>query len=107
MGFHYVKGQDYAVNNHWLNLLQIDLGVLEETPEQLMNRLEANNIQTRPVWSLNHVQKPYKDCQSYKIENAKKLANKSLCLPSSCNLENKSIQLIINSLKINEDLYTN
>ena len=70
---------DYADNNHWMNLLQINSKTYGENREALMRRLEKNGIQTRPVWKLNHEQKPYKNCQHYKIENAKKLVEKSLC----------------------------
>ena len=89
---------DYADNNHWLNLLQIDKKVYNEDREVLMKRLEENGIQTRPVWKLNHEQKPYKDCQYYKIERAFSLVEKSLCLPSSTNLNFSSIKIIIKNL---------
>ena len=36
-----------------------------------MQRLDENGIQTRPVWTLNHLQKLYQECQNYKIERAK------------------------------------
>jgi len=85
------KSPDYASNNHWMNLLQIDTQSYGEDREGLMKRLEENGIQTRPVWTLNHEQKPYKECQSYKIENATKLLEKSLCLPSSENLTFRNI----------------
>ena len=89
---------DYADNNHWLNLLQIDNKVYNEDREVLMKRLEENGIQTRPVWKLNHEQKSYKDCQYYKIEKAKKLVKNSLCLPSSSNLSNKNLNKIVSVL---------
>ena len=92
------KGPKYARNNHWLNLLQVNTGIFRETPEQLMNRLEENNIQTRPVWALNHLQKPYRKFQSYKIEKAEELFNKSLCLPSSSNLTNENLNKIVSQL---------
>jgi len=92
------KVPGYADNNHWLNLLQIDSKVYNEDREVLMKRLEENGIQTRPVWRLNHEQKPYKDCQYYKIEKAKKLVKNSLCLPSSSNLSNKNINKIVSVL---------
>ena len=63
-----------------------------------MQRLEENRIQTRPVWKLNHEQKPNKNCQSYRIENAKKLVENSLCLPSSSNLTNENIEKIVSQL---------
>ena len=89
---------DYAQNNHWLNLLQIDSKVYNEDREVLMKRLEEDGIQTRPVWKMNHEQKPYKDCQYYKMEKAKKLVTNSLCLPSSSNLSNENLNKIISVL---------
>ena len=92
------KVPEYADNNHWLNLLQIDSDIYGEDREKLMIRLEENSIQTRPVWALNHEQKPYEDCQYYKIENAKKLVTNSLCLPSSSNLSNENLNKIVSVL---------
>jgi len=89
------KAPDYADNNHWMNLLQIDNNVYGEGREMLMKRLGENSIQSRPVWKLNHEQKPYKDCQYYKIEKAKELVENSLCLPSSSNLTNKNFNKVI------------
>ena len=89
------KVPDYANNNNWLNLLQIDSEVYEEDRELLMARLEENGIQTRPAWKLNHEQKPFRKCQHYKIEKAKQLVENSLCLPSSSNLTNENINKII------------
>jgi len=92
------KTPDYADNNHWLNILQIDSNNYGEDREKLMTRLEEKGIQTRPVWKLNHEQKPYKDCQYYKIEKSKKLVINSLCLPSSSNLSNKNLNKIVSVL---------
>ena len=80
-----------------MNLLQIDSETYKENRETLMVRLEENGIQTRPVWALNHLQKPYKNCQSYKIKKAEELINNSLCLPSSSNLKNDEIMKVINA----------
>jgi len=100
----YIKGlsisktPDYADNNNWMNLLQIETGVYGEGRENLLKRLGENGIQTRPVWKLNHEQKPYKDCQYYKIENAKKMVKNSLCLPSSSNLTDENLNKIVSQL---------
>jgi len=92
------KVPDYADNNHWMNLLQIDSNISGEDSETLMQRFEENLIQTRPVWRLNHQQKPYKGSQSYKIENANHLVKNSLCLPSSSNLSKNDLNKIISVL---------
>jgi len=94
-GLSIARGPNYARNNHWMNLLQIESEIFGETPKQLMNRLEENNVQTRPVWTLNHLQKPYQDCQSYQIEKAEELVRTSLCLPSSTNLTYENLNKVI------------
>ena len=90
---------DYANNNHWMNLLQIDKEVYNKDWEKIMLRLKENGIQTRPVWTLNHMQKPYQKYQRYKLERAEKLINKSLCLPSSTNLTDNQIKTVITLLR--------
>ena len=89
---------DYADNNHWMNLLQINKEDYGEDREELMQRLDENGIQTRPVWKMNHNQKPYKGCQTYRIDNAIKLVNQSLCLPSSTNLTEENINQVLKYL---------
>jgi len=89
---------DYADNNHWMNLMQINSNIYGKDSETLMQTLEENQIQTRPVWRLNHEQKPYKDCQYYKIERAEKLVKNSLCLPSSSNFSNENLNKIVSVL---------
>jgi len=97
-GLSIAKVPDYADNNHWVNVLQIVNEVYGEDRETLMQKLEKNGIQTRTVWTLNHLQKPYRDCQSYKVERAEELVNNSLCLPSSTNLNNQDLNKVINTL---------
>ena len=63
-----------------------------------MSQLESVGIQTRPVWSLNHMQKPYIDCQNYKIEKSFELVKNSLCLPSSISLTEDDTSRIISAL---------
>ena len=90
---------DYSDNNHWMNLLQINREIYGEDKGELMKRLEKNNIQTRPVWYQNHLQKPYRDCQSYKVEKAGELVKNSLCMPSSSNLRDEDLQKVFTKLR--------
>ena len=85
----------YAENNHWMILLQIDKKTYGEDREKLMHRLDLNNVQTRPAWAPIHMQKPYRNCQTYRIDRAEELVLISLCLPSSTNLSDKNLNKVI------------
>ena len=97
-GLSIVKTPSYAKNNHWLTILKIDEKKYGENRKTLMYRLENSGIQSRPVWGLNHLQKPYRDYQSYSVEKATELINNSLCLPSSVNLDESQMNRISNVL---------
>ena len=85
-------------SNYWMNLIQIDKQKFRKNLDSLIVAMSRAGIQTRPVWHLNHLQKPYLHCQSYKIENAHKIVNNSLCLPSSSHLNQEDQNTIIKIL---------
>ena len=91
---------DYAVNNHWMIILKIEKEQYGKNREELMHFLDQNGIQTRPVWSPIHLQKPYLKHETFRIENATKLVGSSLCLPSSTNISSKDVETVLATLKI-------
>lgn len=102
-GLKLTKTPDYANSNYWLNILQIDEKIFGEDRKILMARLENKGIQTRPLWHLNHLQKPYQNSFFFNIDNALKLLDKSLCLPSSTNLNNRDLDFITELIKKKND----
>jgi len=88
----------YARNNHWMYPLQIDSGIYRKTREELMEHLRQKGIQTRPMWHLNHLQKPYRHCEHYRIELALSLLESTLCIPCSANLSPSDIDAVIAGL---------
>lgn len=97
-GLHLAEVPEYAENNYWLYAIQIDGNIYKKDREELMSYLSSQKIQTRPVWYLNHLQKPYKDCQNYKIEKALELLEKTLNIPCSVNLKKQDIERILEVL---------
>lgn len=90
---------EYAAVNYWMYCLQIDSAVYGRDRENLMAFLAERNIQTRPVWHLNHLQKPYRDCQNYRIENALRLYDITLNIPCSTNLKEADVERVCEILK--------
>ena len=89
----------YAQSNYWFYCLQIDKGIYGKNQGKLMPYLSSNGIQARSTWHLNYLQKPYKDCQSYKIENAYKMQAKTLNMPCSVDLKQQDIFRVVKVLR--------
>ena len=98
-GLNIVKTPKYAKNNYWLNILNIDNRIIKKSALRIINELEQHTIQTRPIWYLNHLQKPFKKFQSMSMHNATKLLSSCICLPSSSDLKIDDMNYIQNSIK--------
>lgn len=97
-GLHLAEVPNYAKNNYWMYLLLIDKMVYGMDKEQLLHYLSDNKIQSRPIWYLNHLQKPYKNCQAYKIEKALELLDTALNIPCSVSLTAEDISRVVEVL---------
>lgn len=60
----------------------------------LMNYLNAQGIQTRPIWKLIHTLKPYQTAQTYHIERAYHYYDHVLNLPCSSSLAKEDVQTV-------------
>ena len=98
-GLTLVETPDYADANYWFYSLQVSKSGYGKDSDQLMEYLIKNEIQIRPLWYLNHLQKPFKKYQSYKIEKAYEMLEKTLNLPCSVNLTKVQIKKVIRLLK--------
>jgi len=85
------KSPEYSINNNWLNLIKVK----KKNISLIIKKLNSKKFQLRPVWHLNHLQKPFRNNFSYKIKNAQKIIKNMLCLPSSANLKKSQIDIII------------
>lgn len=84
--------------NYWFYSLLIDYPKLKMTKETLMEMLHDKGIQTRPIWGLIHMQKPYEDNQSYAIEKALYYHEHIVNIPCSSNLTCEEIEYIVGSI---------
>ena len=44
-----MKTPAYAKNNHWLNVVKIDKGILSKDIDALILDMKLNNIEVRPI----------------------------------------------------------
>jgi dTDP-4-amino-4,6-dideoxygalactose transaminase len=91
-------------SNHWLTCIQVEPtktnGITRET---FRLALEAENIESRPLWKPMHLQPVFKDCPYYGTGVSDDLFNKGLCLPSGSNLtaedKNRVLKTMISLMK--------
>ena len=94
-GLTLMNSPGYAENNNWLSVLRVEEKIYGESSSSLIGRLRNESIEVRPIWKLNHLQKPYLKNQTYKIEKAKELVSNTICLPSSISLTSEQLEKII------------
>lgn len=62
--------------------------------DKLIQYLEKNQVQSRPIWKLIHMLKPYEGSQSYKIEKALSYYDKVVNIPCSSGLLYQDVERI-------------
>lgn len=85
--------------NHWFYSLVINEEQYGMDRDRLLNKLNNLNIQSRPLWQLIHRQKPYRECQTYKIEKALYYEDKILNIPCSTNLTKEEVKHVGSMLR--------
>lgn len=92
-------------SNFWFYSLIVDKEKYGMDRGSLMNELKKRRIQTRPVWHLNHLQRPYIKNRAYKIEKAFWFAERILNVPCSANLKDSDVKKIVSVIKALEGLH--
>ncbi len=89
--------------NYWLSCMTIapDCKV---TPDQIMDALQEENIESRPIWKPMQLQPVYADCDFFPHEEGKPavsedIFNRGVCLPSDIKNTPEEMEQIINIVK--------
>ncbi|OJJ21756.1 pyridoxal phosphate-dependent aminotransferase [marine bacterium AO1-C] len=94
-----IKG---TCSNRWLSCVVLNPTRTKATPEDIRLRLEAENIESRPLWKPMHLQPLFKEAPYYGGQIAEDLFNQGLCLPSGSSLTEDDLARIV--LIVNEVL---
>jgi dTDP-4-amino-4,6-dideoxygalactose transaminase len=90
-------------SNYWLTCILVDPEKTNGiTREDIRLVMEAENIDTRPLWKPMHLQPVFKDCPYYGNGISDNLFENGLCLPSGSNLtgedKNRVLKTIVTTL---------
>ncbi len=85
-------------SNHWFYSVIVDKDKYGIDRDELLRKLNNDSIQTRPLWSLIHKQKPYLNNQTYKIEKAGFYEENLINIPCSSNLSKEEVGVVVEKL---------
>lgn len=89
--------------NNWLSGMVIEKG-LGVTPDQIMDALEAENIESRPVWKPMHLQPVFEQYDFVQVKEGpvsvgEDIFNRGLCLPSDIKNTPEDMEKIIGIIR--------
>ncbi|MEG1848618.1 MAG: aminotransferase class I/II-fold pyridoxal phosphate-dependent enzyme [Lachnospiraceae bacterium] len=89
--------------NNWLSCLTIDPGCTV-TPDQIMDALELENIESRPIWKPMHLQPVFAYCDFFQhndgpVSISEDIFNRGVCLPSDVKNTKRDMNKIIKVIK--------
>lgn len=87
---------DYDLPNYWLSCITINDYKL---PLDIINLLEKENIESRPLWKPMHLQPVFQQYDIVGGEVSEKLFNKGLCLPSDTKMTEPDLKRITELIK--------
>lgn len=87
-----------GIDNNWLSCMTISSDS-DVTPTQVMDALEAENIETRPIWKPMHLQPVFEEYDFIQVEDGMGVSgdifNRGLCLPSDIKNTEEDMERII------------
>ena len=104
-GISEIEMQPYMANskpNHWLSAIILDK-TSKIKPIDIIEALENENIESRPIWKPMHMQPFFKDYDFITLEKEKSIAQdifeRGLCLPSDTKITDEEQKKVIKIIK--------
>lgn len=91
-----LKFREGVRSNQWFFSVYLEDG--RHVRDEVIQKLSAQKIQTRPVWALIHEQSPYADCEAHGTTMAEDLRAKIVNIPCSTNLQREDAQRVVDAL---------
>ena len=86
-------------SNYWLTCITVEPEVAGFTREDVRLALDADNIESRPVWKPMHLQPVFKNAPFYGNGTSERLFEIGLCLPSGPTLTNQDVERVVQVVK--------
>lgn len=98
-----MEDASYGVSNKWLTVIRIDPKISPVKPLEIMEKLEQENIESRPVWKPMHLQPVFARSNFYSQEEgqdvSKMLFEQGACMPSGTQMTEAEQDRVIEIVK--------
>jgi dTDP-4-amino-4,6-dideoxygalactose transaminase len=94
-GIEFMPEAPYGRSTRWLTCITIDPDRFGADRESVRLALEADNIESRPIWKPMHLQPVFKGCESIGGRVAEDLFKRGLCLPSGTAMTEEDLERIV------------
>ncbi len=93
-GIAFMPEAPWGIATRWLTVLTVDPAQFGATREEIRLALEAENIESRPLWKPMHLQPVFRDCEAVGGAVSERLFKDGLCLPSGTALGEADLERI-------------
>lgn len=101
-GVSFMEDAPYGTSNKWLTVLRLNPREAPVTPAMVIEALEEENIESRPVWKPMHLQPVYKAAKYYPHPEGSvshKLFAEGVCLPSGTGMSEEAQGRVIDVIR--------
>jgi dTDP-4-amino-4,6-dideoxygalactose transaminase len=98
-GIEFMPEAPYGRSNCWLTVITVVSTISQVTNRDLRLRLEAVNIESRPVWKPMHLQPVFKHCRFRGNGFGREVFAHGLCLPSGSSLSEEDLNRIVSVIR--------
>ena len=94
-GIEFMPEADYGESNRWLTTLTVDPQGSGATNLDIIEALEVDNIEARPVWKPMHLQPVFEGARMFGGSVSQRLFATGLCLPSGTQMTDDDIERVV------------
>ncbi len=94
-GIDFMPVNDFAKPNYWLSVITLN-GKIK--PMDIINALQKENIESRPVWKPMHLQPVFKDYDYVGKNVSENLFKTGVCLPSDTKMTDADLQRVCDTI---------
>jgi dTDP-4-amino-4,6-dideoxygalactose transaminase len=93
-GIEFMPEAPHSRSNRWLTVILINPAQFGATNEQIRLALEADNIESRPIWKPMHLQPVFNGCRIRGGTVSERLFRTGLCLPSGTAMTGSDLERV-------------